>query len=58
MSHQIIKVRGYAETPVESDMAKWGITVKARNRNMVDAYTVLAEHRRGLRFSTGEPSRN
>ena len=45
MSHQIIKVRGYAETPVESDMAIWYITVKARDRNMAEAYTVLAEHR-------------
>ena len=45
MSHQIIKVRGYAETPVESDMAIWSITVKARDRNMAEAYTVLAEHR-------------
>lgn len=45
MSHQIIKVRGYAETPVESDMVKWYITVKARDRNMAEAYTVLAEHR-------------
>ena len=45
MSHQIIKVRGYAETPVESDMVKWHITVKARDKNMADAYTVLAEYR-------------
>ena len=45
MSHQIIKVRGYAETPVDSDLAKWDITVKARNKNMAAAYTVLAEHR-------------
>ena len=45
MSHQIIKVRGYAETPVESDMAIWYITVKARDRNMAEAYTVLAAHR-------------
>ena len=45
MSHQIIKVRGYAETPVESDMAIWDITVKARDRNMAEAYTVLAEDR-------------
>ena len=45
MSHQIIKVRGYAETPVESDMARWYITVKARDKNMAAAYTVLAEHR-------------
>ena len=45
MSHQIIKVRGYAETPVESDMAKWYITVKARDKNMAEAYTVLADHR-------------
>ena len=45
MSHQIIKVRGYAETPVESDMALWSITVKARDRSMAAAYTVLADHR-------------
>ena len=45
MSHQIIKVRGYAETPVESDMAIWYITVKASDKNMAAAYTVLAEHR-------------
>ena len=45
MSHQIIKVRGYAETQVESDLAIWSITVKARNRNMAEAYAVLAAHR-------------
>ena len=45
MSHQIIKVRGYAETSVESDMVIWYITVKARDRNMAEAYTILAEHR-------------
>ena len=48
MSHQIIKVRGYAETPVESDMAIWHITVKARGRNMAEAYTVLAEHQKNV----------
>ena len=48
MSHQIIKVRGYAETPVESDMAMWSITVKARDKNMAAAYTVLAEHRESV----------
>ena len=48
MSHQIIKVRGYAETPVESDMAIWQITVKARDRNMAAAYTVLAEHQENV----------
>ena len=46
MSHQIIKVRGYAEISVESDMAIWNITVKARDKNMASAYTVLAEHRK------------
>lgn len=45
MSHQIIKVRGYAETPVESDMARWYITVKAKDKNMAAAYAVLADHR-------------
>ena len=45
MSHQIIKVRGYAETQVESDLAMWNITVKARDRDMEDAYSDLAKHR-------------
>ena len=48
MSHQIIKVRGYAETPVESDMAIWGITVKARDRDVIAAYNVLEEHLRNV----------
>ena len=45
MSHQIIKVRGYAETPVESDLAMWRITVTAKCRDMEDAYSDLARHR-------------
>ena len=45
VSHQIIKVRGYAETQVESDLAMWGMTVKARDRDMEDAYSDLARHR-------------
>lgn len=45
MSHQIIKVRGYAETPVESDVAMWSITVKARSGDIAKAYSVLAKHR-------------
>ena len=48
MSHQIIKVRGYAETPVESDMALWGITVKARDKDVIAAYNVLEEHLRDV----------
>ena len=45
MSHQIIKVRGYAEIPVESDLAVWSITVKEKDRDMEDAYSDLARHR-------------
>ena len=45
MSHQIIKVRGYAETQVESDLTMWSITVKTRNGDMTKAYSVLARHR-------------
>ncbi len=45
MSHQIIKVRGYAETPVRSDLAQWNIAVKSSNRNIAEAYRTLAEHR-------------
>ncbi len=45
VSHQIIKVRGYAETQVESDLAIWDMTVKARDRDMEEAYSVLARHR-------------
>ena len=45
MANQIIKVRGYAEIPVESDLANWKITVKAQDRNVAYAYPVLATHR-------------
>ena len=45
MAHQIIKVRGYAETPVESDLAMWRITIKAKDRDMEDAYSDLARRR-------------
>ena len=34
MAHQIIKVRGYAEIPVESDLAIWHITVKAKGQKL------------------------
>ena len=46
MARQIIKVRGYAEIPVESDLAVWHITVKAKDRNMAKAYPILAAHRK------------
>ena len=46
MARQIIKVRGYAEIPVESDLAIWHITVKANDRNMAKAYPILAAHRK------------
>lgn len=46
MARQIIKVRGYAEIPVESDLAIWHITVKAKDRNMAKAYPILAAHRK------------
>ena len=45
MSHQIIKVRGYAETPVQSDLAKWNITVRASNTEIAGAYNRLAGYR-------------
>ncbi len=45
MSHQIIKVRGYAEVPVQSDLAKWGITVDASNKEIAEAYHTLAAYR-------------
>lgn len=45
MAHQIIKVRGYAEIPVESDLAIWHISVKAKDSNMAYAYPVLSAHR-------------
>ena len=40
-SHQIIKVRRYAETQVESDLVIWNMTLKARDRNMEDTYSCL-----------------
>ena len=45
MANQIIKVRGYAEIEVESNLAIWHITVKAKDSNLAYAYPVLAEHR-------------
>ena len=54
MSHQIIKVRGYAETQVESDLAMWNITVKAKDRDMEDAYSDLARHREKVLDFLGE----
>ena len=42
MSHQIIKVRGYAEIPVDADLAMWGITIKAHDPAMTPAYQELA----------------
>jgi hypothetical protein len=44
MSHQIIKVRGYAEIRVDSDFAIWNITVKARDKNMAEGYSTLESH--------------
>ena len=55
MAHQIIKVRGYAEIPVESDLAIWHITVKAKDSNVAYAYPVLAAHREEVvNFSRGK----
>jgi hypothetical protein len=45
MSHQIIKVRGYAETPVQSDLAKWNISVRASDKKIAEAYHMLATDR-------------
>lgn len=45
MSHQIIKVRGYAEIPVTSDLAIWEVGVKTRNPALSAAYVSLAAHR-------------
>ena len=45
MSHQIIKVRGYAETSVQSNLATWNLRVKATNKDIAEAYRVLAAHR-------------
>lgn len=45
MSHQIIKVRGYAETKVRSDLAKWTIAVRSSNHEIAEAYQALASHR-------------
>jgi hypothetical protein len=56
MSHQIIKVRGYAELPVESDLAVWSVTVYARDANLAGAYGTLDAHRekaRGLLRESG-----
>ena len=45
MSHQIIKVRGYAEVQVESDLAIWEITVSAKSTTQEESYAGLVAHR-------------
>ena len=53
MSHQIIKVRGYSEVPVESDLVVWDITLRSANTELTSAYATLAEFRgRTLEFLT------
>ncbi|MEW5736257.1 MAG: SIMPL domain-containing protein [Thermodesulfobacteriota bacterium] len=41
MSNQIIKVRGYAEKAVKSDVAEWTVTVDAREKTGEEAYASL-----------------
>lgn len=43
MSHQIIKVRGYAEKAVKSDRAEWSVAVNAREKTGEEAYARLSE---------------
>ena len=45
-SHQIIKVRGYAEVPVRSDLAVWEVTVLARGEHLAQAHELLEGYRR------------
>ncbi len=45
MSHQIIKVRGYAEVEAEADFVVWKVTLAARGTRLADSYEVLEKSR-------------
>lgn len=45
VSHQIIKVRGYAEVEVEADFAIWAIELAARGPELAASYEVLERNR-------------
>ncbi len=45
MSHQIIKVRGYAEVEVESDFVIWTIELAARGTELATSYEALETSR-------------
>lgn len=38
-SNQIVKVRGVAEQPIDSDRVRWKINVKSQNKVLLDAYS-------------------
>ncbi|PCJ62918.1 MAG: hypothetical protein COA79_01970 [Planctomycetota bacterium] len=44
LSHQIIKVRGYAEKKVVSDYATWGISVRTKCQKITEGYKVIEDH--------------
>jgi len=45
LSHQIIKVRGYAEKVVDSDLAIWGMNLSVRNRDMIEGFTAIESNK-------------
>jgi hypothetical protein len=45
LSHQIIKVRGYAEKEVESDLVIWEIRFAITSRDIAKDYSRIEEHR-------------
>ena len=50
-SNQIIKVRGFAEQPITSDLARWTVVVQARDSRLARASTRLqADTKRTLDF--------
>lgn len=48
LSHQIIKVRGYAEKKVTSDLAVWDIMVKNRTKDIAGGYAVIENGKREI----------
>lgn len=45
LSHQIIKVRGYAERAVVSDLAIWDIRLKTRAQSVQEGYPVIEKQK-------------
>ncbi len=54
LSHQIIKVRGYAEQTVESDRALWTLSLRIQSDTIKNAYPLLTAQTRQIKVFLNE----